>query len=73
MADRYVREVGRVEDMEGSTLGVGVNYDTVTLSGYCFTRAQIEDVAHLIVAASWEAGGNAERMREESDGDGGPT
>ena len=68
--DPRVREVGRVEDMEGIWLTVGVSYDCVTLGApdrpFIFTRAQVEELAHLIVAASWEAADCGGRMAAET-------
>ena len=75
MADPYVRETGRTEDMDGIALAVGVDYDAVSLGHghhtgpvWRLTQAQAEEFAHLFVAACWEAGQNARRMAEAGDG-----
>lgn len=65
MSDRYVREIGRVEDMDGRPLVVGVDYDTVTIGVHCFTAGQIEEVAQFIVRATWEAAQQKARMDAE--------
>ena len=41
MGDPYVRETGRIEDIDGSVLSVGVDYDTVTLSWPGERRARV--------------------------------
>jgi hypothetical protein len=65
----YVRPVGEVFDMDECRLPAGVDHDTVTIGGWCFTLGQVEELAHHIAAACWEAGANAARMRAEvSDG-----
>jgi hypothetical protein len=74
--DPRVRKLGEVEDIDGQGLSVGVDYDTVSIGlaefgrTWCFTRAQVEELAHLIVAASWEAADQGGRMAAgNSDGD----
>lgn len=64
MADNpFVREIGRLEDSQGRIVIVGVNYDTVTLrtlhtrtSGAVeLDSAKVEELAQLLVAATWQA------------------
>lgn len=69
--DPRVRTLGQVEDIDGQGLIVGVDYDTVMLGlpefgrRWRFTRAAVEELAHLIVAASWEAADCGGRMAAE--------
>jgi hypothetical protein len=70
--DPRIRDTGQVFDIDGQLLDVGVDYDTVTLGEpgqpgkrWRFTRAQVEELAQLIVAASWEAADCAGRMAAE--------
>ncbi len=68
MGDPCVRVLGSVADMDGSAVHVGVNYDTVSVSGAVdsvFTQAQAEEFGRLFVAACWQAGANKRRMDEE--------
>jgi hypothetical protein len=69
MPDPYVREVGRLADLDEMTVTVGVDYDSVTINPGQIRLAaeQIEHFAQLFTAACWEAGANAERMRAEVD------
>jgi hypothetical protein len=62
--DPHVREVGHVDweagdGVAGIPLQVGVDYDTVTIgSGEMTWRlgaAQVEELAQLLVSATWEA------------------
>jgi hypothetical protein len=62
----YVREIGRVEDIDEMVMVVGVDYDTVTVGDCKFGAEQIEHFAQLFSAACWEAGANAERMRADA-------
>jgi hypothetical protein len=55
MADKYVREVGRVEDESEAALIVGVDYDTVTIQGRHLTASQAEEFGALFVSAVWQA------------------
>jgi len=78
MADQYVREVGRVKDMDDMPLDVGVDYDSVTLGWpgrqRRLTSAQAEEFAQLFVSACWQAGVQARQMAEETyEADGGDT
>jgi hypothetical protein len=76
-SDPYVREVGRLAGVDGSTVTVGVNYDSVSIGAgrglvAQLTRTQAEEFAHLFVAACWEAGENARHMAAEvHEADGG--
>ena len=66
--DPYVRETGRLEDERGRVVIVGVCYDTVTLRtllvrpgqppaacGVELDSAKVEELAQLLVAATWQA------------------
>lgn len=73
MADPYVRTVGTIDDADGVPVVVGVDYSAVTVrAGGSLIRLSLADsegFAKLFVRASWLAGANAERMRQEaSDG-----
>jgi hypothetical protein len=65
MADPYVRAIGHIEDIDGRIETIGVDYDTVTVAGLRLNRAEAEVFAAFFVAAAWEAGANAKRMRQE--------
>ncbi len=61
--DPRAREIGRVEDMDGDVLVVGVSYNTVTFSRpgapvpvWQLESGQAEEFGHLFVRACWEAG-----------------
>jgi hypothetical protein len=62
MSDPYVRETGRIEDMDGNVMAVSVNYDCVVLgdpdTGFVLTAAMCEEFASLFIAACWEAARN---------------
>ena len=64
-ADPRIRTLGHVADIDGRHIPVGVDYDTVSILGYRLTRASVEELAHLIVAASWEAADCGGRMAAE--------
>lgn len=55
MADPYVRQIGRLSDADGVLVAVGVDYDLITLAGRRLTAAQVEELAQLLVRATWEA------------------
>ena len=57
MSDAYIREVGRVADSCGREVIVGVNYDTVTLytTHVELDATRVEELARLVVAATWQA------------------
>jgi hypothetical protein len=59
MPDPFVREIGRVTDLDGIPVTVGVDYDTVTISGCKLTVAVQGEFARLLAAAVWQAGANA--------------
>lgn len=67
--DPRVRQVGRFEDMHGTTVIVGVDYDAITVSvgltPATLTRAQAEEFAQLFIAACWEAADHGGRMAAE--------
>jgi hypothetical protein len=78
MAEPFVREIGRVEDIDGDPCVIGVDYDTVTIGGewrnWRFTQAGAEEFAETFTRAVWAAGWNAARMAIEADeADGGDT
>jgi len=63
MSDPYVREVGRIEDMDGTVLVVGIDRNTVTIGlpgdaipDWQLESSQAEEFARLFVRACWEAG-----------------
>jgi hypothetical protein len=71
MPDANVHAVGQVQDIDGADLIVGVDYTTVVLREpgqlgrqWRFERDATEDLARLIVAASWEAAAGADDYRE---------
>ena len=72
MTDPRIRTLGSVEDIDGHRLPVGVDHDTVAIghpgssASWRLTRAQVEELAHLIVAASWEAADCGGRMAAET-------
>ena len=72
-SDPRIRSFGSVEDIDGIATEVKASYDCVSVGDRTFTRSGIEELRHLIVAASWEAAGQGGRMAaENSDGDDGP-
>jgi hypothetical protein len=56
MADRYVRTLGTVEDIDGQACPVGVDYDGVTIGAYRFTLAGAAEMAALFTRAVGQAG-----------------
>jgi predicted alpha/beta-hydrolase family hydrolase len=71
MPDPFVRELGRVEDIDGAALAVGVDYDTVSIGGHRLASAQLEEFARLFTAAHWQAAANtvaAALTRDRLDG-----
>jgi hypothetical protein len=70
--DKYVREVGRLEDGQGRILIVGVSYDAVTLGlgggGIAeLGMAQQEELGQLLIAAVWQAAWNRRAMDADTD------
>lgn len=73
---KYTRLIGKVEDPNGATIEIGVDYDSVTVVTYTSSSRSMqlahldeglaEDLAQALVAACWEAGRNAKRMAEET-------
>lgn len=64
-ADPHVRIIGTVEDIDGVTVAIGVDYDAVTVShGGRFGAQGREKFAHLFAAASWRADEQARFMTE---------
>ena len=56
MPDRNVYELGRVTDIDGIPVAVGVDYDTVTVGGVRLDHAAQEEFARLFIAAVWRSG-----------------
>jgi hypothetical protein len=59
VADPYAREIGRIEDIGGQPVIVGVDYDTVTIEGgqpLRLTPYMLDEFAQLFTRACWEAG-----------------
>lgn len=55
MSDPAVRTLGRVSDIDGGTITVGVDFDTVNIDGRRLTSAQAEEFAQLFIRACWAA------------------
>jgi hypothetical protein len=53
MSDPYVREVGRVTDIDGADLAIGVDHGAVTVGPYRFDRDGQERLAWLLNRAMW--------------------
>jgi hypothetical protein len=69
VADSFVRVIGTVTDLDGILVEVGVDYDSVTISGsgkVRFESLQADEFAALYVRACWEAGRQAERMAAQA-------
>lgn len=66
MADKYVREIGRVEDVDGLPLAVGTDYGTVTIGPPGTQRGlvteQADELAAMLITALWQAERDAGRM-----------
>jgi len=56
MPDPFVREIGRVTDLDGIPVTVGIDYDTVTISGCKLSRVKLPDFIRLVFEAAWDAG-----------------
>ena len=69
--DPMVREVGRLTDIDGRQMFVGVDYDTVTIGTpetgpeWRLTSAMVEEFGQIFVSACWEAAEQAGRLRGE--------
>ena len=67
--DPRVREIGRVEDINGGAVVTGVDYDAVTIAvslhPATLTRAQASELMHQLADAMFEAGDCAGRMAAE--------
>jgi hypothetical protein len=50
-----VRIIGEVTDMDDVRVGVGVDYDSVTIGERRFTLGGIEELTQLVVMATWQA------------------
>lgn len=66
MSDKYVRTIGRVEDMDGYPVAVGVDYDTVTIGVCRLDPAMQEEFGRLFVAAVRQAGQLSAVMAEDA-------
>jgi hypothetical protein len=57
-------------DPDGQPIEIGVDYDTVSIRVGThiarLTAAGVEEFAHLIAAATWQAGAQSARMAEEA-------
>ena len=63
----YVRELDTVRDDDGCGVTVGVDHDTVSVSGYGrFNAVQSAEFARLLNLARMEAERNKRRMEEEA-------
>ena len=69
MASQYVQALGDVEDIDGVKVTVGVDHECVNLNGHVLTQSAMEELAHLLIAATWAAGVN---QAEIGEGAGGP-
>ena len=73
MADPYGREVGRMTDLDGMTVILGLDYDSVTIHAGTFTPGggirleslQADEFAQLYSRACWEAGAQAARLEAD--------
>src|SRR5262249_26560390 len=54
MADPSVREIGRVEDMDGTPVVIGVDYDTVTIGTVRLTAYSAEGSMLRNAGVSWD-------------------
>jgi hypothetical protein len=64
--DPFVREIGRVTDLDGIPVTVGVDYDAVTISGCKLASRQVWEFARLLIQATWEAGANAAHAEDKA-------
>ena len=75
MADPRVREVGRMTDLDGMPVVIGVDYDSVTIhagefvsgGGIRLESVQADEFASLFVAGCWQAAAQSALMAEEAD------
>jgi hypothetical protein len=51
MPDPMVREIGRVTDLDGIAVSVGVDHDAVTIARHRFNRAQRLELIRLVCDA----------------------
>jgi hypothetical protein len=66
MGSPYVRTIGTVEDMDGVTVAVGVDYDAVTVGAPGrFTLEQAGEFTRLFTSAWREAERQRARMEAE--------
>ena len=78
MADPYVREIGRLTEIDGMYVSIGVDYDSVTVQvggvKATLTQPHAEEFAQLFVSACWQAGAQSRQMAQETyEADGGDT
>lgn len=62
MSDRYVHPVGKVTDIDGLVVTLGVDYGTVTIGGHRFDAAGREEFVRLYVEATRQAVRQAAEM-----------
>ncbi len=69
MSDPFVRAIGTVDDLDGTPVEVGVDYDSVTIRSSGLIRLeslQADEFAALYNRACWEAGAQSARMAAEA-------
>lgn len=66
MADPYVRVLGEVTDLDDVRVGIGVDFDSITVGQLRFGIDQAEELAQLFVSAVWQAGQSKARMDGEA-------
>lgn len=66
MANRYVREIGSVEDIDGARLFVGVDHGTVVIAFHRIGPAELADFTQLLATATFQAGQDEQRIAEEA-------
>ena len=59
-----VRAIGEITDIHGAPVIVGIWHGCVNLDGRMLNQEQMEQLAQLLVRATWEAA----RTREDGDG-----
>lgn len=69
---QFVREVGRLQDMDGDTVRLEVNYDAVVIrigsrdgDSVHLTSTLAENFGQLYIAACWQAAENRAQMAEQ--------
>lgn len=69
MPDPFVREIGRLEDIDGKGGIIVVDYDAVSVFGWRFNFGQCEELQALISEAYEAAAANWEKMRAADEHD----